>query len=90
MYVTKTIARFQIISSWGICVGGKQVGDRSNASSEVEYRGALGWMVGDEGQGVKAILNMVHHTRLGLFLPEVDLVSLYTPVFFCEFVSYLG
>ncbi len=41
-----------------------KVGNRSNASSEVEYHGALGWMVGGEGRGVATILEMVAHTRL--------------------------
>ena len=31
---------------------------------KVEYRGAQGWLVGAEGQGVRMILEMVHHTRL--------------------------
>ncbi|MFO8075032.1 MAG: isovaleryl-CoA dehydrogenase [Egibacteraceae bacterium] len=41
-----------------------KLGDRSNASSEVEYDGTLGWMVGEEGRGVAVILQMVAHTRL--------------------------
>jgi len=39
-------------------------GNKSNASSEIEYRGALGWLVGEEGQGIKAALAMTHLTRL--------------------------
>ena len=42
-----------------------KLGDKSNASSEVEYRAAKGWLVGQEGQGIRTILEMVHHTRLG-------------------------
>ena len=42
----------------------EKVGNRSNASSEIEYHGALAWMVGDEGKGVRTILEMVAHTRL--------------------------
>lgn len=38
--------------------------DRSNASSEVEYDNAYGTMVGDEGKGVKTIIEMVQSTRL--------------------------
>ena len=41
-----------------------KLGDRSNASSEVEYRGARGFLVGEPGKGVNAIVEMVHHTRL--------------------------
>ncbi|WP_308366425.1 MULTISPECIES: acyl-CoA dehydrogenase family protein [unclassified Microbulbifer] len=38
-------------------------GNVSNASSEVEMRGALGWLVGEEGRGVNAIIEMVAVTR---------------------------
>jgi putative acyl-CoA dehydrogenase len=41
-----------------------KLGNRSNASSEVEFRGAYGERVGAEGQGVKTILEMVQLTRL--------------------------
>jgi putative acyl-CoA dehydrogenase len=40
-----------------------KLGDWSNASSEVELRGAVGWMVGDEGRGIANILAMVALTR---------------------------
>lgn len=41
-----------------------KLGDRANASSEIEYREAFAWRVGEEGRGVATILEMVHHTRL--------------------------
>lgn len=41
-----------------------KLGDRSNASSEVEYHGALARRVGPEGRGVTTIIQMVQHTRL--------------------------
>ncbi|WP_415288367.1 acyl-CoA dehydrogenase family protein [Brevundimonas sp. S1H14] len=41
-----------------------KMGDRSNASSEVEYHGALAQRLGDEGRGVATIIRMVQHTRL--------------------------
>ena len=41
-----------------------KLGDRSNASSEVEFRGAWARMVGEEGRGVPTIIEMVNHTRL--------------------------
>ena len=41
-----------------------KIGDRANASSEIEYRGAYAQRVGEEGRGVATILDMVHHTRL--------------------------
>jgi len=41
-----------------------KLGNRSNASSEVEYDGAWARMVGEEGRGVATIIEMVTHTRL--------------------------
>ncbi len=41
-----------------------KLGDRSNASSEVEYHGALAQRIGEEGRGVATIIRMVQHTRL--------------------------
>jgi putative acyl-CoA dehydrogenase len=41
-----------------------KVGNRSNASSEVEFHGALAWLVGEPGRGVASIMEMVRHTRL--------------------------
>jgi putative acyl-CoA dehydrogenase len=41
-----------------------KLGNRSNASSEVEYRDTFARRVGEEGRGVRTILEMVHHTRL--------------------------
>ncbi len=41
-----------------------KLGNRSNASAEVEYEGALGWLVGEEGHGVRTIMEMVSATRL--------------------------
>ncbi len=41
-----------------------KLGNRSNASSELEFRGAWARMVGEEGRGVPTIIEMVNHTRL--------------------------
>jgi putative acyl-CoA dehydrogenase len=41
-----------------------KLGNRSNASSEVEFAGAFAWRVGEEGRGVRTIINMVQLTRL--------------------------
>lgn len=40
-----------------------KMGNVSNASSETELRGAMGWMIGEEGRGVSVILEMVAMTR---------------------------
>jgi len=42
----------------------EKLGNRSNASSEIEYDGAVGWLVGEEGRGVRTIVEMVNMTRL--------------------------
>ncbi len=41
-----------------------KLGNRSNASSEVEFDDAWARRIGDEGRGVQTILEMVNHTRL--------------------------
>jgi putative acyl-CoA dehydrogenase len=41
-----------------------KLGNRSNASSEIELDQALALRVGDEGRGVATIIEMVNHTRL--------------------------
>ncbi|HVX23461.1 MAG TPA: acyl-CoA dehydrogenase family protein [Acidimicrobiales bacterium] len=41
-----------------------KLGNRSNASAEVEYDGATAWLVGEEGRGVRTIMDMVNGTRL--------------------------
>ena len=41
----------------------RKMGNVSNASSETELRGALAWMVGEEGRGVRTIIEMVSMTR---------------------------
>jgi len=41
-----------------------KLGNRSNASSEPEFDGTLGWLVGPEGRGVRTIVEMVNCTRL--------------------------
>ena len=41
-----------------------KLGNRSNASSEVELQAAHGWLVGEEGRGIPAIIDMVTLTRL--------------------------
>jgi putative acyl-CoA dehydrogenase len=41
-----------------------KLGNKANASSEVEFHDAIGWLVGDEGRGVPQILEMGTMTRL--------------------------
>ncbi len=41
-----------------------KLGNRSNASSEMEFVDAMAWLVGEEGRGVRTIIDMVAGTRL--------------------------
>lgn len=41
-----------------------KLGNHANASSEIEYDGAIAWPVGEEGRGVPTIIEMVNLTRL--------------------------
>ena len=41
-----------------------KLGNHGNASSEIEYEGAIVWLVGEEGRGVPTIIEMVNMTRL--------------------------
>lgn len=41
-----------------------KLGNKANASSEVEFHGATAWLVGDEGRGIPQILEMGTMTRL--------------------------
>ncbi|WP_404433079.1 acyl-CoA dehydrogenase family protein [Microbacterium lacus] len=41
-----------------------KLGNRSNASAEVEFDGTIGFLVGEPGRGVRAIIEMVQRTRL--------------------------
>ncbi|MEV0680685.1 acyl-CoA dehydrogenase family protein [Actinosynnema sp. NPDC050436] len=45
-----------------------KLGNRSNASAELEYDGAVGWLVGEPGRGVRTIIEMVNATRLDCVL----------------------
>ena len=51
-----------------------KLGNRSNASSEVEYDHAVAWRVGDEGRGVRTIIEMVNVTRLDCVIASAGLM----------------
>ncbi|MBR0643886.1 isovaleryl-CoA dehydrogenase [Plastoroseomonas hellenica] len=51
-----------------------KVGNRSNASSEVEFQDALAWPLGEEGRGVPTIIEMATHTRLDCALGTAGLM----------------
>ncbi len=45
-----------------------KMGDHSNASSEIEYRGAWAKRIGAPGRGIATIITMAHHTRFDCIL----------------------
>jgi putative acyl-CoA dehydrogenase len=51
-----------------------KLGNRSNASAEIELAGAWGRLVGDEGRGVPAIAEMINRTRLDCTLGSAALM----------------
>ncbi|WP_299057148.1 acyl-CoA dehydrogenase family protein [uncultured Nocardioides sp.] len=51
-----------------------KLGNRSNASAELELDGTHGWLLGEEGRGVRTILAMVSATRLDCVLGSAALV----------------
>jgi putative acyl-CoA dehydrogenase len=51
-----------------------KLGNRSNASSEVEFTDSAAWLVGEEGRGVQTIIEMVNSTRLDCVNGSASLV----------------
>ena len=51
-----------------------KLGDKSNASSEIEYRGAWARRIGEPGRGVRTIIEMVNHTRLDCLAGSAGLI----------------
>ncbi|MGO8916919.1 MAG: isovaleryl-CoA dehydrogenase [Stellaceae bacterium] len=51
-----------------------KLGNRSNASSEVEFQGALAFLVGEEGRGIPGIIEMATYTRLDCALGSAGLM----------------
>ncbi len=43
-----------------------KVGNRSNASAEIEYRDTAAYAVGEPGRGIATLINMAHHTRFDI------------------------
>jgi putative acyl-CoA dehydrogenase len=51
-----------------------KLGNRSNASSEIEMADTTGYLVGEEGRGVPTIIEMVNHTRLDCMISASALI----------------
>jgi len=52
----------------------EKLGNRANASSEIEYDRAWAQMVGEPGQGIRTIIEMVNHTRLDCVIGSAALM----------------
>ena len=51
-----------------------KLGNRANASAEIEYHGAWAELLGEPGRGVSTIIEMVHHTRLDTAMAPAGLM----------------
>jgi putative acyl-CoA dehydrogenase len=51
-----------------------KLGNRSNASSEIELHSTSGWLIGEEGRGVQTIVEMVNGTRLDCIIGSAALL----------------
>jgi putative acyl-CoA dehydrogenase len=51
-----------------------KLGNRANASAEIEYHGARAELLGAPGRGVPTIIEMVHHTRLDTAMAPAGLM----------------
>lgn len=69
-----------------------KLGNRSNASSEVEFDGAWARLIGEEGRGVATIIDMVHHTRLDCVIASAALMrrALIEAVHHCRYRHAFG
>lgn len=52
----------------------EKLGNKSNASSEIEFRDTVGYLVGGVGRGVATIIEMVNHTRLDCAIGSASLM----------------
>ncbi|HVL73068.1 MAG TPA: acyl-CoA dehydrogenase family protein, partial [Beijerinckiaceae bacterium] len=53
-----------------------KLGNRSNASAEVEFENAFAWRIGEEGRGIRTIIGMVQLTRLDCAVASAGLVRM--------------
>ena len=63
-----------------------KLGNRSNASAEIEYHGAYAELLGQPGEGIRTILEMVHHTRLDTAVAPAGLMrrALVEALYWCR------
>ncbi len=63
-----------------------KLGNRANASAEIEYHGAFAQRIGNEGEGIHTIIEMVHYTRLDTCVAPAGLMrgALRLAHYWCE------
>lgn len=69
-----------------------KLGNKANASSEIELEDASGFLIGEEGRGVPIIIEMVNHTRLDCVIGSAALMrqSLLQAWHHCRYRSAFG
>lgn len=69
-----------------------KLGNKSNASSEIEFDSAVAYLVGEEGRGVATIIEMVNHTRLDCIIGAAALLrqSTLQAIQHCKYRSAFG
>ncbi|MGH9569765.1 MAG: acyl-CoA dehydrogenase family protein, partial [Candidatus Angelobacter sp.] len=69
-----------------------KMGNRANASSEVEFVNAWARLVGEEGRGISTIIEMVNHTRLDCAIAAAALMrqALVQAVHHCSYRKVFG
>lgn len=53
-----------------------KLGNKSNASTELEFEGTHGWLVGEEGRGIPFVMEFMLHTRFDVSVVPVGFMRL--------------
>ena len=53
-----------------------KLGNKSNASTELEFEGTHGWLVGEEGRGIPVVMEFMLHTRFDVSLVPAGIMRL--------------
>jgi putative acyl-CoA dehydrogenase len=53
-----------------------KLGNKSNASAELEFEGTHGWLVGEEGRGIPVVMEFMLHTRFDVSLVPAGIMRL--------------
>ena len=69
-----------------------KLGNKSNASSEIEFEGAHAWLMGEEGRGINAIIDMVSLSRYECMIGSSSIMrrALNEAIHHCQYRSVFG